>query len=304
MTTHLVWFSETAVKNSFKYWPSVIYGVRYATALTVALLVVLAGCSGFVGDEPTGADPTTETPTTTDEPSEVAPGLSEDGVTDARELAEAHREALRGSSHTQLVEETIRDEDGEVIETVRSESRVAADGDRRHAITEIDSDPSEIQPFPYAEVEIWSNETTIYRQVTPNGTVEYHEGSELPSTWGTGRWHELHSLFGALDVTVEETDDGAIPDYRVETAEPAPSPDYPRDASNVSLTATVEPSGFVSEHTVEYETTLDRGDEREEQSVTITRTVTLADRGETTVREPDWVSEARNETGESAVADL
>ncbi|WP_049972091.1 hypothetical protein [Haladaptatus cibarius] len=75
---------------------------RALPVLVLALLLSTAGCSSFLGID--GRNPDSEPQTTTASPSgELAPGLSEDGLTNRFDLVDAHSRVLQGGSYTMRV---------------------------------------------------------------------------------------------------------------------------------------------------------------------------------------------------------
>ncbi|WP_276273794.1 hypothetical protein [Haloarcula litorea] len=87
-----------------------------AGLVALALCLVTAGCTGFVGgggpDRPEAG--VTPAPVPTEPPRQVAPGLSAAGVTDVNALARAHVGRLSNASYTLRHSRTVRTADGTV----------------------------------------------------------------------------------------------------------------------------------------------------------------------------------------------
>lgn len=123
----------------------------------LAVLAVLTGCAAIstpVSPSPTGVSPAPVPTTST--PTELAPGVTNEGVVDPAALADAHASALRNRSFTMTVERTILNANG----TVRSRliATMALSRDRRYHMHVRVGGPdfSEYEwPPPRGEVRTW-----------------------------------------------------------------------------------------------------------------------------------------------------
>jgi len=101
--------------------------MRRATSCVLRVLVVLAGCSGLVGEDSDRA--VTVTPAPIPEPSpQYPPGVAAEGVTDPTMLASAHRSGLTNTSFTRWTNRTVRYPNGTVYQQSNQASRIGADG--------------------------------------------------------------------------------------------------------------------------------------------------------------------------------
>lgn len=118
---------------------SIASGVQWRL-LAVASLVVLAGCSSFVG----GDQETTVTPAPVPQdddppatPDPYPPGLDAGGVTDAGALAEAHVDAVVGTSYVFVEEESGEQQFNNVTaETELGQRIVFENGTHYHRVTD------------------------------------------------------------------------------------------------------------------------------------------------------------------------
>ena len=95
-------------------------GVRTAV---LALCLVTAGCTGFVGSDPAASETVTPAPVPESPPTAVAPGLSEEGVRDVDALVRAHVAGLSNTSYTVEHRRTVDGATGarRVDQTTRAE---------------------------------------------------------------------------------------------------------------------------------------------------------------------------------------
>lgn len=288
--------------------------MRQIAALTVALLLVTAGCNALPGGPATGEtttdsdgttvdDATTETTAsdaeTTAPDADLAPGLNENGVTDPSKLADAHRAALNDTSYSIRTNLTAR-ENGTVLARSNSTLQVAAGGTPQFNRYEITGErPEAIGSFGH-DVEAWiDEEQTLYAMEGPNGTTYQRVTDEQRPSSGTpeGRDH-LYLLFSAMNTTVSETEanDGTtrywVNSTDVTDSEVLASTLRTETVQNASLSALVTEDGLIREYHIEYTGTV------ENATVQVERTTRFTELGETTVERPPWYDEAVDATDE------
>lgn len=265
----------------------------------VALLAVLAGCSALV---PAGTPTATPAPVPT-EPSTptatpmLAPGLSGAGVTDPLALATAHGSVLRNRSYTVHDTVTERAADGRLLRRRDVTRRSGPNGTRGHAVYDL-SGPRRLPiAVPNAtRVELYIEGTDGYVAGT-NATGTYYERFAVDPVAGD---RTLFALLASADPRVAgRTTRNGTTLYRLR-ADRVPDPEFlagaialgPYDeVSNGSMTALVDPRGFVHEYRITFRKVVDGNRTR------VTRTVRYRAVGSTTVERPAWVDETA-ESGE------
>jgi len=257
-------------------------------AVALALLVVLAGCAGGVGDTDGGDDGRTvnpalagsPTPATTP-PGGFPAGVDADGVA-ADRVVDAHRSALSNGSWTVTLSRTVRGPNGTVE---RSNVTVRVDGERSlYAFERVRGDDR------LRSVRWTDGSASASRRVDWEGTVTL---AGRPDDGGVrrgldptgGAW--LRAAF--LDTSpvyagTETTEAGAV--AVVEAEEGRVERSGLPDRRDVRLRARIGADGVVRSLLLRYETFLgtDRGSVR--------AAVRTLDRGSTTVPRPDWVDRA------------
>lgn len=283
---------------------------RRRALLAVALLVAapLAGCNTVPGSDPgsesgAGSDAPTVTPAPvpTDDPERdlgpasgragatVAPGIGEDGVVSAADLAAAHREALLATSFTRTVTEIIRGPNRTVRRTDRT---IRAEFDpltyyyvRNQTVAE----GYPVRAFA-PRFELWSNDSRAVSRVVRNGDVRYRInrasafGEAITGITGD---EALMALFGAFEFRVEPVDGG----YRLRStafgdSRSLPTPTLTENASNATMTARISERGVVRSYRVAYD--VRRGDRR----LRVVERAEVRALGETTVERPEWFEAA------------
>lgn len=278
---------------------------RPVPAALLALAVVLAGCSGVTSPSTTTDATTTDTPTapettttygttttaettTTDAP-RLAPGVAEDGVTDALALAEAHGDVLRDQSYASNATWTTRYANGSLASRTHRASRV--DGPQLWFRFE-NRDEGVVPTFP--ETTYWRNESASFaRLVAADGSVSYRRSPDVSGLrFDPGEWAEhVYGVVGSGSFAVagEETRDGRTL-YRLESTEPFTVVTAGSTGENASAWLLVDARGLVHEYRLAYDAT------RQDEPVRTTVHVEFAGVGSTTVERPAWVERAENET--------
>lgn len=277
-----------------------------ALGCVLLLLLVTAGCAGIGGqnDQSTTA-PTQTTAGTTDAPTatetatetaeQFAPGVTADGVEDARALADAHRDALAGDAF------------------VKQSSRQQANEPTRAYLN---------QTLHHQNSSSWLLTTTRSRMdgVIRNGTYQLYADGER-ALWQLDEADTENTSYGVRSITADG-DQVVIPPDQVFENNLAPL--YERGlvytlAANADSVEALDGSGGAVELTgsgdelavdrqqvTDAEFTMTVADDGQVQSIemayeggnaTIERTITFDTDVTDPVQQPDWYATALNETG-------
>lgn len=307
--------------------------MRRSTALTllVAAMLLLAGCNNLpsggtappttAGESPSGTtigaidkttstDETTRTTQTTGEAndtneseSQLAPGLTKSGVTDATLLADAHAAVLANTSYTAESQRLASNGTGNqnatvvVLSRTNTTTKVAHEPTRVFWRYDFSGNASVTPAFPQ-DIEVWSGENETFEAVEGQNGTTYREsngrGVSVASA-RTGR-DTLSVLFGSLNTSVTRTTtQNGTTLYRVNSTGVADNATLAslfgvESASNVSMTALVDSDGLVHEYHVEYDATSGN------RTWHVSQTSRFTALGETTVERPPWYDEAVNAT--------
>lgn len=236
---------------------------------------------------------------------DLPPGLSTDGVTDAAALGTAHEESLAGQSYTYDREVTV----------------VAVNGTelgRWNQHVQVGADRLEFNHTQTGEGRSVSGAEIGDSQVYTDGSVTFWKADAFRDGFrrepGRGFAAETFSseqlladVLNASETTVTEFDSETDESRQAETwyrvrAEngtetltyDSPNGTVAVEATNVTATAVVAPSGFV--RNVIYEFDFVRGNVSGHRTMTVRYTAV----GETTVEVPAWVEDARTVTDETS----
>jgi len=238
--------------------------------LTLALLVLLAGCTMPTGqqsatDSPTASDPTVSTassPTAIENADRASPpGVGNSTLRNATALLTAHAAALR--------------ETGYRLDVIRTETQTTY-------VAEPDYESYRVVPGPAnANPAVWANESVAVARETRDNDTVYHRP---PRLWpGPARMTGSEALRTLL-ATGEYTVNGTAPcGDRTCTVLRAEGSDR---FENFSARALVHQSGVVHQFHASYAVD---GEARELHLV-------IADRGNVSVSRPPWVDTALAET--------
>lgn len=268
--------------------------------LIVCLLLTTAGCNAPGGDA--GEATRTVTPAPVPMETTLAPGLSDEGVVNARALADAHVGVLAESAYRLTANRTVRDANGTLREQLTLEMALAADRTYRAETATAGPDAPVFLGRPPANATFWSNGSTYVRKLTRDGQTTYNQFTPVD---GAGTWQYwartvpfggqqgsprafLSQTFRAVETTVVGRTDanGTTAYLLVGNATTEQLDAGVDDPQNVSLTATVTENGLVRSLSLRYVGTID-GDQ-----VVVTRTIAYRDVGATTVERPDWFDQA------------
>lgn len=283
---------------------------RLAALGCVLLLLVTAGCAGIGGqnDQSTTAptqtttestDAPTATETATETAEQFAPGVTADGVEDARALADAHRDALDGASVVKQSEATRRNES-----TTGTWNRT----------------------FAVENESVWRLTTTgedvgVALGVT-NGSYDTYADGEY-ALWRLRNDTAGNTSYGVRSITIQDGDDQPIPPDQVfqtnnfrslyerslvyslaANADSVEALDGSEGAVELSGVASDPPTVFVQTGDVEFTMTV-TGDglvaslelTYESEDATVERSMSFDTDVTDPVEEPDWYETALNETG-------
>jgi len=282
---------------------------RRLAALACALLLVTAGCAGLGGSndgsttaptQTTADTPETAEPTTTTESvDQLAPGVTSDGVEDARALADAHFDAV--------------DAGGFVTEFAASKTNESTTGTWNRT-------------FAVENESVWRMTTVGENRVVAfdvtNGSMDFYADGEY-ALWQLYDAETRNTSYGVRSITIQDGDDQPIPpdqvfgtnNYRrlyerglvyslASNVDSVEALDGSEDAVELSGTAGDPPTVFTQSSEVEFtmtvtgdglarsvDLTYESGDATVESAITFDTDVTDP------VQQPDWYETALNETG-------
>jgi len=259
------------------------------TALSLAAVVVLAGCSGLG----TGGQQSTEvTPVPAGEIGQSQVELSE-GVVDAQSTVWGHTEAALSTNYTVRVTQRTVWPNGTGLREMRRYREVARGGDSYRGYVRFDTAVPAFQEF--GTTAYWTNGTAVATRfdtpLRPVQTRIWMTNSSGPVD-SPSNSRSLRYLLRATSPTVAERDD-----VEVTIAGTQPTPVRLEVPSNLerprNLTARfrVRSDGLIHRWRVAYNSTF-RG-----ETVRVVRTGRIVDTGETAVRRPSWVDNATRAGG-------
>lgn len=268
----------------------------YWRLLAVALLAVVAGCGAVVG--PSGPTETVTpapvvTPTPVDEPIVVAPGVTTDGVEDLERLIDSHRRAVWNTSYAW--EEVTR-------ESFASGNRTATRPRTRWVVFEDESTyrrhVSEFETrgasafMNVRDYEHYAADGVTYAKwdVLGQSRTEYDRSEEHDPSGNLGVPITSFQRFLALEnATVTRVDGEARPHFEVRGTRSTVN-GY-GEVTDFRARAIVREDGLIRHVNVSFDAA--RG-----ELVGVQYSSTYSRLGNATVTPPEWVSEARERTGE------
>lgn len=267
------------------------------TVVACAFLAASAGCGGILGSD---VAPTTERPATTTGPApggpttgggELAPGLTESGVTDPIELANAHLEYVR--SHGFVKHATVTRSNGTT--TAVRETRLAYANQSHwrwnrtgHGMA-IGSDSTDGTVTMYADGERVLVRSTVHGNVSyevPTVTVDDREFPRPPEKVLPSSVFErslVYQLLANANVTVDRSDFGSVAILSGTAAEMTVDG---TTVTAVEFEATVAATGVVRALEFTYH----------DGETTVERTITFETNATNPVERPAWYDEARSQT--------
>lgn len=276
----------------------------------VAVLVVLAGCSGLAEPREAPSVEVTPAPVPTDTPTpappQLAPGVTAEGVVDPRALADAHAAVLRNTSKTVRTNETSWYAGYWVLRSHRHQvTRVAADPDRFHTAIEVDGPAA---PFSAYRVEFWSDGERLLRRTVDRDGIETavvppeSRRNRTDAVVGRPDSRTVPFLFGLVETRVTSTfvRNGTTVYWIESTGLLRPralaSAENVSDPHDVELRALVDSRGFVRSLRFAYAARVDG------RRIWVQWTTRYTDVGTTTVDRPAWYDGAVNATGDRTAA--
>ena len=282
---------------------------RTLAALACALLLTTAGCAGLDGSnagtetvpmqttvDATEVSTTATSYTTTESAEQLAPGVTETAVVNARALADAHRDAL-GAGFVKYSAATRENESTTAIWTrtfgFENESvwRLTTTGENTPVALDVTN--GTMDQYGGGEYVLWrlddadtGNTSYGVRSITIDG-----DGQPIPADKVfKNNYQSLyeHSLIYSLASNADSVKALDASEGAVELSGTAgnPSTEFTK-TSDVEFTMSVADSGFVTAIDLAYES----GDGTVQSTVTFDTDVTDP------VEEPDWYGSALNETG-------
>lgn len=254
--------------------------------LVGVLVVAVVG----VGLASAGGQAGTESPT--NNTSELAPGLTADGVTDPFALSRAHQGVLRNTSYTVAGATTHRYANGTLIS--QWSNTVAVDGEASsHVSRETVRNASETLGVSHRERAIWSNgSVALAAERFAGGDVEYSrmDGRDCACGKSSTQWELVYAVFEAANTTVAgEVERDGTTLYRVVATEVRADSRY-AETGPFTLEALVDSRGVVRSLQVTYSVTY-LGD-----PAVVTQDVRVTEIGNTTVERPSWYEHAVENT--------
>lgn len=251
---------------------------RALQLVVLGCLVALAGCTGALSGGDGGAgDPTLDDVT-------YPPGVSQNG-TNVSALGDAHAEALNGSSFTLGLELTQNGSTGN--QSLAMRAAVGADHDRVSAnVSGVGREMATYLTEEKRYVRVTSDGETTYRAVerTPDAT------KLVPSSYSGATY--LGQYAGSAHANFTPTGVRVVNGTTLVVLE--------SDGSNVSApdanVSHYEATMLVDERGVVHRFEVTVRSERDGESLDVSMVMTVSDVNETTVTEPSWLDEAKNQT--------
>lgn len=260
---------------------------RPVAVISVAILVVLAGCGGVLGGD--GAGPSNGDPSL--DPGEYPPGLNESGLTDASLLSETHAQTLAavGFEATYSIEVNIAAPTGS--RTQQIDQRVVAGA----GLSTFFVNATTTQGDRTANTQYWGNESVAVQRTRSGEQIQYRPLPERINrtqqfTFGT-TLNQL-SRFGDYSLDSTDTENGQqIFTFTADSVNPDLGSGNSTlvDAENVSsLSSTLEvrENGVVQSFDLEFNASTTAG----ETSYSVS--FDLEDTGDRDVAEPSWLESA------------
>lgn len=155
---------------------------RTLGAVLLAVLVVLAGCSGVFGGSGEPTETVTPAPVPTDEPTptpvpRLAPGLTGQGIENASALVAAHASFLRNQSFTRQSNSTGVTSNGSVLVRTTSMLRAGPPGEGLYSV--IERNGSYLfegrATLPVHSEAWWEGQRYVVKRTFQNGTTTYRQ---------------------------------------------------------------------------------------------------------------------------------
>ncbi|MDR5672160.1 hypothetical protein RH858_03190 [Halalkaliarchaeum sp. AArc-GB] len=276
---------------------------RTIAILAVAVLLVTAGCTALApGDDP-DATPTEPTDTPATEPGETDDESAaeeqpwiEDGELDADALEGAHIEAVMDAGSFTVASEIATSHDGEDhpipwFENQTLDTAWNLEHERQLFDNEFRDTPEQLTLYTEGDTmyvrEIAGDDTQYSVDSIDRSTDEFTAEMRSDARTGTGAISEWSFTF-------EETQQcGELTCYQFTGTDFEGDRDVPGTVTDGEATLVVDERGIIRELTQEFD------GETDGQDVHVVETSEYLEVGETTLPEPAWVEDAREEDGDS-----
>jgi hypothetical protein len=257
-----------------------------AHAVALAGLLVLAGCAGLGGGEPSIEETVTSAPVPTDD--SLPPGVAEGSVVPSV-VAEAHERRLSETNYTFRSTQRVVGDDETMWVTNRT--RLIANDEQAYT-GRIDHQVNEFPLGRFSEpIEYWGNDSVYASRRIISDRTEFYGWSRTDRTGNLTSLPLFERTLAAVDLSVaRRSDDVTLVGQSLRRPGRLPIPPYLTDPRNVSLTVRITDGGVVTRWRLAYDATLAN------RTVRVTRDARLTDIGSTTVRRPEWVDTARAES--------
>ena len=258
--------------------------------LIIAVLVVLAGCSGVIEDptdrDPYGVDDVVEPDGTAD--ASVPPGLEDDGLEDDRALLESHDDELADESYSVHAAVTVTDIEGDELFT-EDHWTFRETTERWHTVERQAGEPvttvtrTTLPGTGERRLDHWEADDERFQRLESDGGVDRRAGVHW-ETYPAGE--RLEAGLAAIDESTVHTRtfEGEIY-YEIDGE--TPTADSPYLEEGFDATVYVRADGLIEYYELEG-TIIEDGRE-----VVVTEELTVYDVGETDLEEPTWVEETR-----------
>ena len=276
---------------------------RTIAILAIAVLLVTAGCTALApGDDP-DATPTepTETPAaepaeTDDEPAADEQAWIDDGVLDPDTLEGAHVEAVMDTGSFTVASEIAGTHEGEDhpipwFENQTLDTAWNLENERQLFDNEFRDTPEQLTLYAEGDTmyvrEVAGDDTQYSVDSIDRTTDEFSGEMRSDARTGTGAIFEWTFTFEGTQQC------GELTCYQFSGSDFEGDRDVPETVTDGEATLVVDERGIIRELTQEFE------GETDGQDVRVVETSEYLDVGETTLPEPAWVEDAREEAGDS-----
>lgn len=271
---------------------------RVGATTLIAVLVILAGCSGVFGGGGESRETLTPAPVPTDEPTptpvpQLAPGLNQQGIENVSALIAAHNSSLRNHSFTTKSNTTRLDPNGTIRFRSTGTLRAGPPGKGVYSISVVEESYTENLPnnrsYP-VHSELWAKGKRVFREQTlMNGTTTY-DRRRIRVRPGTPKRYLQYILepFDAANTSVEVQERNGTRLYLVR-GNAQSTQDF--RSGNLSLRLLVDSQGVIHSYR---RVRQQRSDEDISKVINEQRYMEI---GSTDAPDrPSWVEKARNRT--------
>jgi hypothetical protein len=253
-----------------------------AVTAVVTLAFLLAGCSGFVGQD----SPETVTPAAV--PTDGAgypPGVSDDTVVPPA-LASAHARTLSTTNYTLVTRQLVTDRNGTVLRRSNHTRYVAANNTTYAG--HFRQNGTELNVFT-TRIDYWTNGSIVAAQYDERADRPHRVKWTVRNDGPVSDLSERRTIRGigeAVDLSVAERTDGGVVlvGTRLRNPDRLITPLFVSDPRNVSVRLRVGHDGTVEALRLAFDA------ERSGQRVRVTQDIRVTNVGSTTVEKPGWTT--------------